>query len=51
MAGEYLRLMEERSVFNGPVHVIVQSTREAGDIKLRATALRHASTDIRIVSQ
>jgi hypothetical protein len=51
MAGEYLRLMEKRSVFNGLAQVIVQSTREAGDIKLHAASLRLASTDIRIVSQ
>lgn len=41
----------KRSVFNGLAQVIVQSTREAGDIKLHATSLRLASTDIRIVSQ
>ena len=51
MAGEYLRLIEKRSVFNGLAQVIVQSTREACDIKLHATSLRLASTEIRIVSQ
>ena len=51
MAGEYLRLMENSSVFNGLAQVIAQSTREACDIKLHATSLRLASTDIRIVSQ
>ena len=43
--------MEKRSVLNGLAQVIVQSTREAGDIKLHATSPRLASTDIRIVSQ
>jgi hypothetical protein len=40
-----------RSVFKGLAQAIVQSTREAGVIKLHATSLYLASTDIRIVSQ
>jgi hypothetical protein len=51
MAGEYLRLMEKHSVFNGLGQVTMQSKHEAGDIKLHATSLLLASTDIRIVSQ
>ena len=41
----------KRSVFDGLAQAIVQSTREAGDIKLHVASLRLASTDIRIVSQ
>jgi beta-galactosidase len=41
----------KRSVFNGLAQVIVQSTEEAGEIKLTATSAGMKAADLRIVSQ